>query len=44
MQVNDKEMDLKQKEALVEWELQDVQIFLMLMCPTLGPEPTRERF
>lgn len=27
-----------EKKALVEWELNIAQ-----MCPTLGPEPTRER-
>lgn len=35
MQVYDKEMDLKRRKALVELDLQDVQILLMLKCVQL---------
>lgn len=47
MQVYGKEMDLKKKKKSFGrvGTLEDVQILLLLkMCPTLGPEPTRERF
>lgn len=36
-------MDLKKKKALVEWELQDVQILLLLKCVQLWAQRPREK-
>lgn len=43
MQVYDKEMDLNIRKALVELELQDVQILLLLNVSNSGPSAHKRK-